>query len=156
MRRSRKLEQRGNALIEFALVSPWFFLLFSGVMQAGFTIYGLISVQNAARVAVLHLAANPEAASDQAGACSLVIQQLRGLPQIGSSFSSNCTASPIVVTARYCDSTVACSGTATSADNGPAAFVSVTYSLPQMLQFPVGRTGSITRTMELRLRDPLP
>jgi Flp pilus assembly protein TadG len=156
MQKSRKLKQRGNAMVEFALVSPWFFLLFSGVMQAGFTIYGLISVQNAARVAALHLAANPQAAADQVGACALAIQQLKGLPNIGASFTSGCSASPLVVTAHYCDGSVACTGTATSVDSGPAAFVTVTYDLPSMLQFPVAGISSITRTMEMRLRDPLP
>jgi Flp pilus assembly protein TadG len=156
MKRSRKSHQRGNGLVEFVLVAPWFFFLFVGVTQAGFAIYGLIAVQNAARVAALHLAANPVAATDQAGACSLVIQELKGLPNIGSSFSSNCNSSPVIVTVTYCDNHTPCNGVTTSVDDGPAAFVSVTYYPPAMAQQPIGGMSSITRTMEMRLRDPLP
>ena len=156
MNPSSNTKKQGNGLIEFVLVAPWFFFIFMGVTQAGFGLYGLIAVQNAARVAALHLAANAVAATDQAGACSLAIAELKGLPNIGSTFSSTCQASPLSVSVAYCDSTVPCTGTATSVDNGPAAFVSVTYTLPAMVQFPVSGLSSITRTMEMRLRDPLP
>src|SRR5579863_9285833 len=156
MGRSRKAGKNGNSLVEFALMAPWFFFLFAGVTQAGFSIFGLMAVQNAARVAVLHLAANPAAAMDQAGACKLAIQELQGLPNIGSSFSSNCSTSPLIVAVNYCDGSVPCTGAATSVDSGPAAFVRITYSMPAMVQFPVTSLTLITRTAEMRLRDPLP
>jgi Flp pilus assembly protein TadG len=156
MQRHNKCREQGNSLIEFVLVAPWFFLLFTGVVDAGFATYGLIAVENAARVAALHGAANLVTASDQAGACSLVIQELQGLPQIGSSFSSSCNGSPVTVTVNYCDSSTPCTGSATSVDNGPATFVAVTYQLPQLFQLPISGLTSITRTAEMRLRDPLP
>jgi Flp pilus assembly protein TadG len=156
MKKSRKAKQQGSSLVEFVLVAPTFFFLFTGVTQAGFSIYGLIAVENAARVAALHSAANLTTASDQAGACTLVLQELQGLPNVGSGFSSSCSANPITVTAKYCDGTTTCTGTATSVDNGPATFVSVTYQIPPFLQFPVTGLTSITRTAEMRLRDPLP
>jgi Flp pilus assembly protein TadG len=156
MTKHNKSRKSGNALVEFALISPWFFLLFTGVMNAGFATYGLIAVQNAARVAALHDAGNVSSASDQSGACALVIQQLKGLPNVGSSFSSSCNADPVTVTVNYCDGTTPCTGSTNSADNGPAAFVSVTYRLPQLFQLPIGGLSTITRTAEMRLRDPLP
>jgi len=156
MRNPRRQKQRGNSLVEFVLVAPWFIFLFAGVTQAGFVIYSLIPVQNAARVAALHLAANPTVAADQAGACKLAIQELKGLPNIGTSFSSSCNASPLTVTANYCDASVPCSGSTMSVDGGPAAFVNVTYTLPPMVQFPAPGLSTVTRTMEMRLRDPLP
>jgi len=156
MKHSGKSKQRGSSLVEFVLVAPWYFFIFVGVMQTGFLIYGLIAVQNAARVAVIHLAANPTTATDQAGACTMVIQELKGLPNIGSSFSSSCNASPVTVTVKYCDGTIPCTGTSTSIDGGPAAFVAVQYTLPAMVQFPVTGLSSITRSMEMRVRDPLP
>jgi len=155
-RRSRRPGEKGNSLIEFAFIAPWFFVLFTGVVDTGFATYGLIAVQNAARVAALHGAANVTTASDQAGACAMVIQELRGLPQIGSSFSSTCSSDPLRVTVRYCDGSTPCSGSATSVDNGPATFVSVTYQLPHLFQLPLTGLTSITRTAEMRLRDPLP
>jgi Flp pilus assembly protein TadG len=156
MKRPDRSRKKGNSLIEFAMLAPWFFFLFTGVMDAGFATYGLIAVQNAARIAALHGAANASAATDQAGACALVIQELQGLPNIGSSFSSNCTSNPVTVTINYCDNNTPCSGTSTSVDSGPATFVTVNYQLPAMFQLPIAGVTSITRTAEMRLRDPLP
>jgi uncharacterized membrane protein len=143
-------------MIEFVLFAPWYFFLFTGVVDAGFITYGLIAVQNAARVAALHTAANVVTASDQAGACALAISELKGLPRVSSAFSSNCTSSPVTVTVNYCDATTPCSGSATSVDSGPATFVTVSYQLPQLLQLPISGMSTITRTAEMRLRDPLP
>ena len=156
MKQPRKSKQRGNSLIEVVLFAPWFIFIFIGVTQAGFMLYGLIAVQNAARVAALHVAANAVTANDQAGACSLAIAELKGLPNVGSTFRSNCNASPVVVTTAYCDASVPCAGGTTSIDSGPAAFVSVAYTLPSIGGFPLGGVSSITRTVEMRLRDPLP
>jgi Flp pilus assembly protein TadG len=156
MKKRNNSGKRGNSLVEFALIAPWFFVLFTGVTDAGFATYGLIAVQNAARVAAIHSAENVTTASDQAGACALVLQELKGLPKVGSSFTSSCNADPITVTVNYCDGTTPCSGSTTSIDNGPAAFVTVTYQLPPMLQLPLRGLSSITRTAEMRLRDPLP
>jgi hypothetical protein len=155
MQHSRKSKQRGSSLVEFVLIAPWFFFLFTGVTQAGFATFALIAVQNAARVAALHSSANTSTASDQAGVCALVIQELRGLPKIGSSFSSSCNADPVTVTVSYCDGSTPCTGSTNSIDNGPATYVSVTYQLPGMFQYPISGLGTITRTAEMRLRDPL-
>lgn len=151
-----KKSKAGNSLIEFVLFAPWFFFLFTGVMDAGFAIYGLVVVQNAARVAALHAAGNATSAHDQAGACALVISELQGLPNVGAGFSSDCTAQPIRVSVNYCDGTTPCSGTQTSADNGPATIVTVTYDFPRMFQFPIGGFTNVTRSAQMRLRDPLP
>jgi Flp pilus assembly protein TadG len=156
MRRAHKRRNGGNSLVEFVLIAPWFFLLFTGVVDAGFATYGLIAVQNAARVAALHGAANTITASDRAGACALVIQELQGLPKIGSSFSGDFTSDPVTVTVNYCDGTTPCTGSSTSVDSGPATFVSVSYQLPALFQLPISGLTSITRTAEMRLRDPLP
>jgi Flp pilus assembly protein TadG len=156
MRRVNRPCEKGNSLVEFALIAPWFFFLFTGVIDAGFATYGLIAVQNAARVAAIHTAANASAATDQVGACALVLQELQGLPNINSSFSSNCSSSPVTVTTNYCDNNTPCTGTTTSVDNGPAAYVTVNYQLPSMFQIPFAGITSITRNAEMRLRDPLP
>lgn len=154
--RAPNKSREGNAIVEFALIAPWFFLLFTGVVDAGFATYGLIAVENAARVAALHGAANAVTASDQAGACTLVIQELQGLPQVGSSFSSSCNSNPVTVSVNYCDGSTPCTGSTTSIDNGPATYVAVTYQLPSLFQLPISGLTTITRTAEMRLRDPLP
>ena len=156
MKGSRRRREKGNSLVEFALIAPWFFFLFTGVVDAGFATYGLIAVQNAARVAAIHSAANATAATDQSGACAIVLQELQGLPNINSSFSSNCTSNPVTVKVNYCDNSTPCTGSTTSVDNGPATFVTVTYQMPALFSLPIASVSSITRTAEMRLRDPLP
>jgi Flp pilus assembly protein TadG len=145
--------ENGNSIIEFCLVLPWFVLLFTGVLDFGFYTVGLIGVQNATRVAALHASANSTTAADQSGACALAIEELRALPNIGSSFSSSCSAAPITLSTAYCDGSTACSGSATSVDGGPAAYVTVAYQLPSLFRVPLGGTTVITRSAEVRLRD---
>ena len=145
--------ERGNAVVEFTLLLPWLFMLFTAVFDFGFYAYALIAVENAVRVAALHGAANSVAAGDQAGACSLVVEELRGLPNINQSFSSSCNSDPVTVSSQYCDGTTACATGVNSADNGPAVFVSVTYQMPVMFRVPIQGVSKITRTAQMRLRD---
>jgi Flp pilus assembly protein TadG len=156
MQMNQNRARRGNSMIEFVLIAPWFFFLFTGLLNAGIATYGLIAVQNAARVAAVHTSENTTTASDQAGACALVVAQLKGLPFMGSDFSGSCTGQPLTVTATYCDGTTPCFGSSMSVDGGPATFVRVTYSLPPLFQFPISSMATISRTAEMRLRDPLP
>jgi Flp pilus assembly protein TadG len=149
----RRAAERGNAVIEFSLLLPWLFLLFTSVFDFGFYAYALISVENAARVAALHGAANSTVAGDQTGACNLVVEELRGLPNIGKSFSSSCSSDPLTVTAQYCDGSTTCNSGVNSADNGPAAYVTVTYQMPALFRVPIGGVARLTRTAEMRLRD---
>jgi TadE-like protein len=145
--------ERGNAVIEFTLLLPWLMLLFTAVFDFGFYAYALISVENAARVAALHGAANAGAAGDQAGACALAVEEIRGLPNIGAGFSSDCTSDPLTVTALYCDGSTPCSTGTDSADGGPAAIVTVTYQMPPLFRVPLYGLTRISRSAEMRLRD---
>jgi Flp pilus assembly protein TadG len=145
--------ERGNAVVEFTLLLPWLFMLFTAVFDFGFYAYALIAVENAVRVAALHGAANSVSAGDRAGACSLVVEELRGLPNINQSFTSSCDSDPVSVTAHYCDGTTACATGVNSADSGPAAYVSVTYQMPVMFRVPIQGVSRITRAAQMRLRD---
>lgn len=147
---------RGNAIVEFSLLLPWFLLLFTGVFDFGFYAYALIGVENAARVAVLHSAANSITATDQTGACTLAVQELTGLPNIGASYTGTCSADPITVTSCYCDSSQPCTGTSGSIDGDPAAYVTVSYRMPPLFRIPIPGVSYITRTAEMRLRDTQP
>jgi len=91
---SRRKASAGNSIIEFSLLLPWFLFLFTGVFDFGFCAYALIAVQDAARVAVLHSAANAATAGDQGGASSLAVQELTGLPTVGPSYNGACNADP--------------------------------------------------------------
>jgi TadE-like protein len=147
---------KGNSIIEFSLLLPWFIFLFTGVFDFGFYAYALIAAENAARVAVLRSAANNATAADQSGACALAVTELTGLPNVGPSYSGSCNADPLTVTSSYCDSSTPCSGSTGSVDGGPAAFVTVTYSMPPLFRIPIPGVTHITRTAEMRLRDALP
>jgi hypothetical protein len=153
---STKKASAGNSIIEFSLLLPWFLFLFTGVFDFGFYAYALIAVENAARVAVLHSAANAATAGDQGGACSLAVQELTGLPNVGPSYNGACNADPITVTSVYCDSSAPCSGSSGSVDGGPAAYVTVKYRMPPLFRIPIPGVASITRIAEMRLRDTQP
>lgn len=150
---AKKRGRRGNSIIEFSLLLPWFIFLFTGVFDFGFYAYALIAVENAARVAVLHSAANAATAVDQSGACTLAAQELTGLPNVGPSYGGTCSADPITVTSAYCDSSTPCSGSTGSVDGGPAAYVTVAYHMPPLFRIPIAGVARITRTAEMRLRE---
>jgi hypothetical protein len=148
-----KKSQRGNSIVEFALIAPLILLMLLTSFNLGVYAYGLIAVQNAARTAALRNSGGSGTAADQAGACGMAIRELRGLPNIGPAYSGDCTAEPLVVSSGVCDGSIACAGGATSADGSPAAFVRVTYTIPSLLSFPVDSAKRITRMSEMRIRS---
>jgi Flp pilus assembly protein TadG len=151
--KSNKKRQLGNALVEFALVFQLMLVLLLSSFNIGVYAYGLIAVQNAARTAALRNSGGAETAADQAGACAMAIRELRGLPNIGPAFAGSCSSGPLIVSSTGCDGTIACPSGTTSADGAPAAFVRVTYTLPQLFQFPAESAKTITRTSEMRIRS---
>ncbi len=108
--------RKGNAMVEFGLIAPLLFPMMLAAFDFGMYTYAFISVQNAVRVAALRNSGGPDSAADQASACAMVIEELRGLPNIGPSFQSTCGASPLVVTSVLCSSTTPCAGSTKSAD----------------------------------------
>jgi Flp pilus assembly protein TadG len=143
----------GNALIEFSLFLPWLIFLFTAIFDFGFYAYAFIGVENAARAGVLQTAVNSATATNQSGACRIALDSLRGLPNIGSSFTSGCSSDPVTVTASYCDASTLCPGGAASADGGPASVVAVTYRMPALFRFPLRPAVTISRTAQMRLGD---
>lgn len=140
--------------MEFALIAPLLFPLILVVFDFGLYAYGFISVQNAARVAALRNSGGVDSAADQAGACTMAIEELRGMPNIGTSFSSSCSSAPVSVTAvLLCPTITNCSGSTASIDSHPAAQVTVTYSVPDMFRFPLVAPRSITRSSQMRMRS---
>ena len=149
-----KWKEKGTAIAEFALVAPLLFPLILVAFDFGLYAYAFISVENAARVAALRNSGGTGSASDQTGACSMAIEELRGMPNIGSSFSSSCNDSPLTVTSSLlCPSSNSCSGSSASADSQPAALVTVTYSVPDLFRFPLYAPQSIKRSAQMRIRN---
>lgn len=137
-------KRKGNNLIEFSLLMPWFFFLFVGVFDFGFYDYSLIALQDGLRVAAVNAAQNSALAGDSTTACTYVLDALRYLPNIGTSVTS-CSSSPITVTATY--------GSGAGPDGGSESTVSATYTTPQVIPIPGLLSGqyTITRTLHMRL-----
>lgn len=134
--------RRGNAMIEFALLMPWYVFLFVGVFDFGFYAYSLIAAESAARVAALYCATNSTTATDSSTACGYALDQLRNLPNIGPSLST-CNASPITVNASPWSGPDGNSGTS----------VLVTYTTPQLIPIPGLLPGQLT--INRRVKMPL-
>lgn len=131
---------KGHAVVEVALMAPWIFLLFIGTLDFGFYAYSAISVENAARSAVLYTSSSNSmgVASDSAGACYYVLQELKNLPNVGN--LTACNATPLQVTAA-----------ATTISGQPASQVTVTYRSIQMIPIPwIPGVYNITRVAVVR------
>ena len=143
--------QRGNAIVEFALVAPMLFALMLAIFDSGLYVYSFISVQSAARSAALRNSGSPETATDSSAACSIAANQLQGLPSMGS-FSGSCSAAPLIVTSILCQ-TNSCGSAAASADGTESAVVTVKYSVPAMFGFPIAGPPVITASSQMKLRS---
>ena len=145
MRYPAQSRKRGNCLVEFSFLAPWYIFLFAGAFDFGICSYALVTAQNAARMAAAYCSTNSTTATDSVKACTYALDQLRGLPNVGSGVTS-CSGSPVTVTA----------GKVTGPDgvtNGSAA-VSVTYATPALIPLPGIFSGqiSITRTVTMRIQ----
>ena len=139
----RRKSSRGNSVIEFSLLMPWYVFLFVGTYDFGFYSYSLIATESAARVAALYCATNSTTATDSTTACGYALDQLRNMPNIGYSMTT-CSASPLVVTATA----------TTGLDNNSATSVLVTYTTPQLIPIPGLLPGQLTinKTVVMSLR----
>jgi len=137
----RRPSERGGAMIELVLLAPWIFFLFAGAVDCGYYAYALISVESAARVAALYTSTNASTAVDNNTACSYVLQELKTLPNVGSSTSS-CTANPVTVNAQLQN----------ASDGTTASMVSVTYQSLPLIPIPGLLQGRYTWTRAVRMR----
>lgn len=130
-------------MLELVLISPWIFLLFIGALDWGFYASALISVQAAARSAALYTSGGSSVAADSDTACAIVLDEIRKLPNIGSS-TTTCGTNPVV--------------TATSLTSGPdgavATRVSVQYQSITLIPLPglLARQFTVTRSVTMRVR----
>jgi Flp pilus assembly protein TadG len=134
---------RGTAILELALLSPWIFFLGVGALDWGFFDSALISLQAAARTAAIYTSASSSTAADAAGACTLVLAELRKLPNIGTGVTG-CSASPVMVTATQ----------VIGPDGAIASKVAVTYTTIPLIPIPglLTKQSTVTRIVTMRLR----
>jgi Flp pilus assembly protein TadG len=150
---------QGNAMVEVALLAPWIFFLFVGVLDFGFYSYAAICTQNAARVAALANAYSSSAAPDAAGACITVLQEMKSLPNtrsLSSCGSGTCPSTAGPVNASQPISVTACA--VTGPDGASAAAVTVAYLSVPLIPIPGILMGQITltRTAEVPVLNTIP
>jgi len=142
-----KNPRSGHSVVEVALVAPFIFFLFAAGLDMGYYMYAAIAVENAARVAVLHVAASADLASDPnatAFARTYVCNELRALPNVGRS----CPTSVVSVSVPA----QPFSGT----DGDSATQVSVTYTTVPLIPIPglnAGPRGQWTFTRVVQMRS---
>jgi len=129
-------------MLEMALLSPWVFMLFIGALDWGFYGTALISMQSAVHSAVLYTSSSAATATDSATACSIVLGELRKLPNIGTS-ATTCSTNPVVTATSI-----------TGPDSAPAAQVSVSYQSVSMIPIPglLAKQFTVTRVVKMRIR----
>jgi Flp pilus assembly protein TadG len=140
-------DERGNAVIEVALLAPWIFFLFLGVIDVGFYYYAAINVQNAARAAAMYTSSTIGAMTDSTTACNLVLQEVKSMPFTGGT-PTNCSGTDLHVTVS--------APQATGLDGIAVPMSQISVSAKTLPMFPIpGLTGqlTITRTVQMRLRD---
>lgn len=149
LRTKRRLKARkGNSLIEFSLLMPWYFFLFVGAYDFGFYGYSLIALEDGVRVAALNASQSTAAASAgnaSTTACTYVLHSLVNLPNV-SGVTCPSSSSPLSVTETY--------GATSGPDGGPMATVAATYTSPQLIPIPgilAGQT-TLTRSLEMRVQ----
>jgi Flp pilus assembly protein TadG len=129
-------------MIELTLLVPWCLFLFVFVIDMGFYEYSLISVENATRIAAEYTSQSSSVAADSSGACTRVLAELSGLPNIGSTVTT-CASAPLIVTAS----------SVTGTDGNPATSVTIAYQGLSMIPIPGLMQGRLyfNRNAQMRI-----
>jgi Flp pilus assembly protein TadG len=140
--KTQKSRRRGGSIIELVLIAPWIFLLFIGALDWGFYASALISVQAAVRSAALYTSGGSGVAADSTTACTIVLDEIRKLPNIGTS-TTTCGSNPVVTAESI-----------TGPDGAAATRVSVRYRSISLIPMPglLTQQFTVTRIVTMRVR----
>jgi Flp pilus assembly protein TadG len=143
--RRRLSSKKGNSLIEFTFLVPWYVFLFIGSFDLGVYSYALTAEQEGVRIAALNASQNSSLAANSGTACTYVLGSLQGLPNM-SGVNACGGSNPVTVTATY--------GATSGPDGGPETTVTAVYTTPQLIPIPGLLPGqlTITKTVEMRVR----
>lgn len=110
MRHKTALADRGQALVELALLVPFLVLLLIGALQAGIIAYAAIEVGNAAEAGALYGAQNRANASNTTGITQAAQNDASGLVTVGvtPSISCACQTASGTLTNITCSATTSC------------------------------------------------
>ena len=160
----RRPKQRGNAIIEAALLMPWIFFLFAGVTDFGLYVYGAICTQNAARAGAMAasvdaFSALPSVACPPAVAELKVMINMAGIAcPVAASPGAVTSALPlaVVVNQLSCTSPTKCAdctaATCAEAALPLSAQVTVTYQNIGWIAIPgLSNALTLSRTTEMRV-----
>lgn len=152
--RLRGRGRRGNNLIEFSLIVPWYIFLFVGALDSGFFAYSLIASQSAAREGALYCAAkgsaSPCADSASSTQCGYALDQLRMMPNVGSALTTCGTGTTVTASAPVAVSTATITTNPASATY-PGTAVTVVYLTPNLIPIPGMFPGQVTITRIVRM-----
>jgi Flp pilus assembly protein TadG len=138
-RKNRRAGERGHAVVEVALLSPWIFLLFAGTFDMGMYGYAMISTENAARAAVVYTSNTTATAGDTGKACQYALAEMSAVPNVRG--VTTCTSFPVIVNAQ----------SVAGIDGATASEVTVTYQTPQLIPIP-GLMGRMTINRKIQMR----
>ena len=139
--------RKGHAVVETALIAPWIFFLFVGVLDFGFYAYALIAVENATRVAALNAGIGDANAIDQTTACRLALDEMIKMPNLKNLPTTyGCGSLPLRVDINTNPNFV-------DAEGNPATWVRVSYETIPLIPIPGVLMGkaTISRTVETRI-----
>lgn len=161
----RKRRQGGNSIVEVALLAPWIFFLFVGILDFGFYSYAAICTQNAARAVALAAA---QTATAGVTPCSAALGEMRMLPNVGFNPTFSChtnfavtQAIPVAVCVGQLTSTatsvcslpsVACADCSLD-PNATSEEAEVTYQSIPLVPIPGILMGQLTITRVAQERD---
>ena len=147
-------------MVEFALIAPWYVFLLIGAYDFGFYIYSLNATQTAARQGAFYCSTSAEAqCSDSAAStqCGYALDQLRMLPNVGSSLSTCGTSTSVSSSSPVAVVTTSplASGSSPDGLDSSAVGFTVVYLTPKLIPIPGLLPGqlTITRTVKMKFRS---
>ena len=134
--------RRGQSLVEFVMLAPWCIFLFIGAFDWGFFAHGLISTENAARVAALYYVQQGSVSAGSAPGCTYAIFELRTAVNISSSLNT-CLSLPVIFTMAG----------VTGPDGASAVQISVEYQTQNLIPIPglLGSQYTFYRVVKMKL-----
>jgi Flp pilus assembly protein TadG len=146
--------RRGNNLIEFALLAPWYIFLFVGALDSGFFAYSLIASQAAAREGALYCSsvgsATPCVDAASSTQCGYALDQLRMMPNVGSALTTCGTGTTVTASAPVAVSTATIT-TSPATVSAPGTAVTVVYLTPNLIPIPGLFPGQVTITRVVKM-----
>ena len=139
----RLRSRKGNNIIEFAILAPWYLFLSVGAFDMGIYNYALIGVQNAARTVAQYCSiSSTTCAAGNTTPCLYALDQLTDLPNMGSSVTTCTSPSPVTVSVTY----------VTGPDGNTAAQVTVSYTSPNLIPLPNSIPSQYTASRTVTMR----